>query len=296
MSRKKKRNENSSSEQGLHLKSTPKGNSVPQSYPHVTSSRYKPRRKYWRRRYSRSWKRRRSPLGIVIVLFVMLFLLLCAGIDKLWTLGANHFGKKEQESRQENIVSSNLTEKNSPPPVVKTIPKTTKKSQKKHKSEIEKKALEDNQLAADVQNQQADKMVDNSDEQRESEDSALFDELFNKALTGTGQTRQSKQPHYQPPKITKQFVPQASWSPGNLESHWAKHGMEFPEYHNATEYGNGALYFFARPPPGTLRKVRENGDRLYYHVNSNTFGVTTADGTPKTMFRPTRGIEYWEQQ
>ena len=94
----------------------------------------------------------------------------------------------------------------------------------------------------------------------------------------------------------QQFAPIGRWSPGNLERHWAKHGHEFPQYHSAAEYGMGALYFFENPPPGTKRKTRGNGDCLYYHPASNTFGVTTADGTPKTMFKPDSGMDYWNRQ
>lgn len=40
------------------------------------------------------------------------------------------------------------------------------------------------------------------------------------------------------------------------------------------------------PPEGTLSKVRPNGDTVFYNPKTNTFAVKTADGVPKTMFRP----------
>lgn len=89
---------------------------------------------------------------------------------------------------------------------------------------------------------------------------------------------------------------QANWTYENLQQHWYKHGAEFPEYHSAGEYGRGALDFFANPPSGTLRKQRGNGDQLFYHPPSNTFGSTASDGTPKTFFRPDTGIRYWNRQ
>ena len=56
------------------------------------------------------------------------------------------------------------------------------------------------------------------------------------------------------------------------------------------------MKFFANPPKGTLFKLRDNGDHLYYHPNSNTFGVTTKDGVPKCFFHPDEGIDYWNRQ
>jgi filamentous hemagglutinin len=54
--------------------------------------------------------------------------------------------------------------------------------------------------------------------------------------------------------------------------------------------------FFADPPSGTLTKTRPNGDKLFYDPASNTFGVQAADGAPRTMFRPNKGIDYWNKQ
>ena len=129
-------------------------------------------------------------------------------------------------------------------------------------------------------------------------DDLVMDFLKRKMGTVNGRTSSQGNRRIRRPQnpALQQFVPHGSWSPGNLERHWAKHGAEFPEYGSAAEYGKGALFFFERPPPGTLFKSRGNGDRLYYHPRTNTFGVTTADGTPKTMFRPDRGMDYWNRQ
>ncbi|MDR0932823.1 MAG: hypothetical protein LBM70_07400 [Victivallales bacterium] len=94
----------------------------------------------------------------------------------------------------------------------------------------------------------------------------------------------------------KQSLSQGEWSPANLTRHWQKHKSEFPEYQNQTEYGEGALNFFRSPPSDTQQKTRSNGDRLYYHPPSNTFGVTTKTGVPKTFFRPDNGEKYWRKQ
>ena len=39
-------------------------------------------------------------------------------------------------------------------------------------------------------------------------------------------------------------------------------------------------------PKGTLTKTRANGDVIKYNEKSNTFGVMTKNGTPRTMFKP----------
>lgn len=92
------------------------------------------------------------------------------------------------------------------------------------------------------------------------------------------------------------FTPKFKWHRSNLERHWDKHQAEFPEFHSEQEYAIAALYFFEHPPKGTLTKTNSDGDKLFYHQNSNTFGVMTSDGTAKTMFRPSAGINYWKRQ
>ncbi|MBR5025085.1 MAG: hypothetical protein IKX48_08455, partial [Victivallales bacterium] len=135
-------------------------------------------------------------------------------------------------------------------------------------------------------------------ETEDDNDDLVMDFLKRKMRTVSGKpssqrTRQIRRP---PNPVLQQYMPRGSWSPGNLSRHWAKHGHEFPEYGSEAEYGRGALYFFEHPPPGTLRKTRGNGDCLFYNPRTNTFGVTTADGTPKTMFRPDNGMDYWNRQ
>jgi filamentous hemagglutinin len=38
-----------------------------------------------------------------------------------------------------------------------------------------------------------------------------------------------------------------------------------------------------------------NGERVLYDPRSNTFGVFTERGVPKTMFKPTDNIKYFER-
>ncbi|ENB9463791.1 hypothetical protein ABJA24_004174, partial [Providencia rettgeri] len=82
----------------------------------------------------------------------------------------------------------------------------------------------------------------------------------------------------------------------NAYGHWDKHKSEFPEFQNSKQYVDATHNFVNSPPKGTLIKERPNGDTMYYNQSTNTFAVKNADGTPKTMFRPQNGIEYWEKQ
>lgn len=54
--------------------------------------------------------------------------------------------------------------------------------------------------------------------------------------------------------------------------------------------------FTRRPPSGTERLERPNGDVLLYQVSTNTFAVVSREGVPKTMFKPDDGETYWTEQ
>ena len=54
--------------------------------------------------------------------------------------------------------------------------------------------------------------------------------------------------------------------------------------------------FTAKPPSGTETAKRPNGDTLLYQASTNTFAVVARDGTPRTMFKPTTGADYWAEQ
>ena len=83
---------------------------------------------------------------------------------------------------------------------------------------------------------------------------------------------------------------------GNAYGYWTKHGKEFPEYQNAKQYVDAAHNFMTNPPPGTLTKTRPNGDTLYYNPVTNVFASKDINGVPRTMFKPDKGIEYWNKQ
>jgi pyocin large subunit-like protein len=62
------------------------------------------------------------------------------------------------------------------------------------------------------------------------------------------------------------------------------------------DYVAEAKAFVARPPKGTEMATRRNGDVLFYDPASNRFAVATAQGTPRTLFKPREGAAYWADQ
>lgn len=65
---------------------------------------------------------------------------------------------------------------------------------------------------------------------------------------------------------------------------------------SAEDYLARIQRFTTRPPSGTERAERPNGDVLLYHAGSNTFAVVSRDGVAKTMFKPRDGAAYWAEQ
>lgn len=82
----------------------------------------------------------------------------------------------------------------------------------------------------------------------------------------------------------------------NAYGHWKKHGSEFPELTNSKEYVDATHDFVNNPPDGALNKTRNNGDELFYHPESNTLGIKAKNGAPRTMFKPTDKMDYWNDQ
>ncbi len=65
---------------------------------------------------------------------------------------------------------------------------------------------------------------------------------------------------------------------------------------SAEDYLVKVRAFTTRPPAGTDRAERPNGDVLLYQASTNTFAVVSRDGVPKTMFKPRDGAAYWAEQ
>lgn len=83
----------------------------------------------------------------------------------------------------------------------------------------------------------------------------------------------------------------------NAYEHWVKHGNEFSDqpFNNAKEYVEDTHDFVNNPPEGTLTKTGPNDDELFYHPPTNTFAVKTKDGVPKTMFKRSDKMGYWNK-
>lgn len=64
----------------------------------------------------------------------------------------------------------------------------------------------------------------------------------------------------------------------------------------AQDYLGKVRAFTSRPPAGTERAERPNGDVLLYQASTNTFAVVSRDGAPRTMFKPRDGAAYWAEQ
>ena len=54
------------------------------------------------------------------------------------------------------------------------------------------------------------------------------------------------------------------------------------------------IRFVNEKPTGTLTKIRHDGDRVFYHPETNTFAVTTKDGVPRTMYKPDPSIHGYQ--
>jgi len=94
--------------------------------------------------------------------------------------------------------------------------------------------------------------------------------------------------------------PCSVWSSTNSKSsvenalgHWNSHRAEFPELKNALQYVKFARDFLNSPPATALTRVRPNGDVVVFDPVSDTFGVRTSSGTPKTLFKPKPAIHGW---
>lgn len=65
---------------------------------------------------------------------------------------------------------------------------------------------------------------------------------------------------------------------------------------NVDDYVAKAHAFIAHPPKGAETLTRRNGDRLIYDPKANVFAVATAEGAPRTLFKPRDGAAYWAEQ
>jgi pyocin large subunit-like protein len=81
----------------------------------------------------------------------------------------------------------------------------------------------------------------------------------------------------------------------NARSHFQRDGADF-DAKTEDDYVAKAHAFTSHPPRGAKTLKRPNGDTLIYDQKSNTFAVMTREGAPRTMFKPRKGPDYWEEQ
>ncbi|WP_292024543.1 MULTISPECIES: S-type pyocin family protein [unclassified Brevundimonas] len=65
---------------------------------------------------------------------------------------------------------------------------------------------------------------------------------------------------------------------------------------SAEDYLAKVTAFTTKPPRDVETVKRPNGDTLIYQASTNTFAVVARNGTPRTMFKPTTGATYWDEQ
>jgi hypothetical protein len=101
---------------------------------------------------------------------------------------------------------------------------------------------------------------------------------------------------------TPMFHGEPMWSENRR--HTAKENAEYHFERAGQDLGAKTLDDFLtkvhrfgdHPPPGALKLTRANGDRLLYDPKSNVFAVFTRDGAPRTVFKPSNGMDYWREQ
>lgn len=71
----------------------------------------------------------------------------------------------------------------------------------------------------------------------------------------------------------------------NACQHWKDHRNDFPDLVNAKQYVEAAHSLARSPPAGTLKKIRVNGDAIFYNPKSNTFAITNKLGVPRTIYK-----------
>ena len=98
------------------------------------------------------------------------------------------------------------------------------------------------------------------------------------------------------------FHGEPMWSENR--SHTAQENAEYHFERAGADLGSKTLDDFLtkvhrfgdEPPAGTLKLVRANGDKLLFDPKSDVFAVFTREGAPRTVFKPTDGMSYWNEQ
>lgn len=81
-----------------------------------------------------------------------------------------------------------------------------------------------------------------------------------------------------------------------LDAHYVKHASEFGNI-TKDEYLAGAQNLVnSKTGNNILTKTRSNGDVIFYNKTTNEFAIKASDGSIRTYFKPTDGIDYFYRQ
>ena len=81
----------------------------------------------------------------------------------------------------------------------------------------------------------------------------------------------------------------------NAEYHFERAGQDLGSK-TLDDFLTKVHHFGDHPPAGTLSLTRANGDKLLYDPKANLFAVFTRQGAPRTVFKPSNGLDYWREQ
>ena len=81
-----------------------------------------------------------------------------------------------------------------------------------------------------------------------------------------------------------------------LDDHFKKHAGEFGNITQSQYLAAAQNLLNSKPGGDILSKTRANGDVILYNKATNEFGVKTVDGTIRTYFKPSDGINYFNRQ
>jgi pyocin large subunit-like protein len=81
----------------------------------------------------------------------------------------------------------------------------------------------------------------------------------------------------------------------NAAYQYRRNGRDFGAS-SQDEYVAAAHAFISHPPAGVQTIQRANGDRVLYDPAQNIFAVVTAEGAPRTLFRPREGAAYFRRE
>jgi pyocin large subunit-like protein len=105
-----------------------------------------------------------------------------------------------------------------------------------------------------------------------------------------------------PARTLPRLAGKPMWAQSKSRS--AEAGAEAQFQRNGADFGSATVEdyiaeahaFASKPPKGTQMTTRRNGDVLLYDPVGNVFAVVTADGAPRTLFKPKDGAAYWAKQ